>query len=45
MQHLRDPAPSAIRVAQSFANIDRIQKTVKPLNRVTVKDLIEEGLG
>jgi hypothetical protein len=43
MQHLFDPALSAIRVAQSFANIVRIQKHVKPLNGVAVKDLIEEG--
>ena len=37
------PAPSAISVAQVFANIEEIRKRVKPLKGLTIKDLIEEG--
>ena len=36
-------APSAVSVAQAFANINRIRTRVKPLRGLTVKDLIEEG--
>jgi len=40
------PAPAATKkesVAQIFAEIAEIRKRAKPLNGLTVKDLIEEG--
>ena len=37
------PAPSALNVAQVFADIEEIRKRVRPLKDITVKDLIEEG--
>jgi hypothetical protein len=30
-------------VAESFARIQQIRKHAKPLNGITIKDLIEEG--
>jgi hypothetical protein len=37
------PAPSAISVAQVFANIEEIRKRVEPLKGLTIQDLTEEG--
>jgi antitoxin (DNA-binding transcriptional repressor) of toxin-antitoxin stability system len=37
------PVPPAICLAQAFADIEKIRKRAKPLNGMTIKDLIEEG--
>lgn len=34
---------SAMTVAEAFADLDKIRKHAKPLNGVTIKELIEEG--
>lgn len=37
------PLRSAVSLTKAFANIEEIRKRGKPLNGLSVKDLIEEG--
>ena len=37
------PPPEAVNLKEVFEKMDRIRKRAKPLQGVTIKDLIEEG--